>query len=321
MKYYIAFDGGGTKIDAILFDENLRLVKHTRAGSMNVRSSDEALLRKNADECMDALLAGTGVTEIENVFGVMSHIMTDSLRKKIKVNNIDDRGGEGFIGLLSAFAKEPAVIALSGTGSVIFYCNGENSAEAGGYGAVIHDEGSGYHMGRMAFAEAIKDFEQRGEKTLITDLICKHFGTKDLGEATVKVYYTEGKSPTAAVASCAGCVGEAARMGDKVAQRLLCECGVNLAEQAMGLIRRRNVPMDVPIVLEGGHFKNDRRISDAFIARVKEEQPERQVIIPYFEPIVGAVMVLPFIEGRTLSDEEIAQLKEEYKDFRYIIKE
>ena len=321
MKYYIAFDGGGTKIEAILFDENLKLVSHRKAGSMNTSSSDYDLVVKNAHDCAVELLKDTGVTEIECVYGVFSHIIRDELKKVIKVNNIDDRGGEGLIGLLSGFVTGDAVITLSGTGSVIFASYDGKCYEAGGYGSVIHDEGSGYHMGRMAFAAAIADFEERGEKTLITDCICRKMGVKTLPDATGKVYDYPGKSPIATVAMCAVCVGEAARMGDKIAQELLTYCGRNLAEQTLGLICKRNIPMDIPIVIEGGHFKNDIRIVNEFKRVIKEKQPNREVVVPYFEPIVGAVMAMPYFNRIELSFEKKEWLKEEYKDFRFIIKE
>lgn len=320
MKYYVAFDGGGSKIEAILFDENLHMISHARSGSMNVQSTPRDLLVQNAHDCVKNLFEGTGVTEVENVFGVFSSILRDALMEQIKVVATDDRGGEALLGLLPAFVTGDAVIALSGTGSVVFYIHDNCCDEAGGFGSVINDEGSGYHMGRMAFAAAIRDVEGRGPNTKITECICRHFGVENFYEATRSVYSQADKSPTVAVASCAGCVGEAARMGDKTARRLLRECGKNLADQTLGLIKRCNTPIDVPVVIEGGHFKNDRRMVKAFINYIKKEQPQRKIVIPYFEPIIGAVLVLPYIKGETLSEEKIDFLKEEYKDFRYIIK-
>jgi len=75
-------------------------------------------------------------------------------------------------------------------------------------------------------------------------------------------------------------------------------------------------------VLAGGHFKNDRRISDALIEYMGEHDPGRKVIIPYFEPIVGAVMVhLIADQDRAPTPEEFEALKKTYADFRFVIKE
>ena len=323
MKYYVAFDGGGSKIAAILFDENLHMISHAKGRSMNTSSTSRSQVEKNSKEVCAALLKGTGVTEIECCYGVFPRILSSALARTVSLRSLDDRGGEGLVGFLAAGIRgDRAVLTLSGTGSVIFYTHEGMGDEAGGYGSVIYDEGSGYHMGRMAFAAAIKDFEERGPKTLISEEICKKLGASEIGEAAYKIYNIEDKSPIAAVASVATCVGEAARRGDAIAAELLRECGINLAEQTLGLIRRRKVPVDVPIVLAGGHFKNDRRISDALIAHIEANDPGRKVIVPYFEPIVGAVLVkLIADEDRIPTREEWEFMKREYDDFRFIIKE
>ena len=323
MKHYVAFDGGGSKIAAILYDENLRLVSYALGSSMNTSSTSHEQVEKNSEEVCAKLLDGTGVTEVECCYGVFPRILSDALARTVRLNRLDDRGGEGLVGFLAAGIKgDNAIMTLSGTGSVIFYNHDGRGDEAGGYGSVVYDEGSGYHMGRMAFAAAIKDFEQRGPKTLISEELCKKMNASDVGEAAYKIYNVEGKSPIAAVASCAVCVGEAARRGDEIAAGLLRECGVNLAEQTLGVIRRRKAPIDVPVVLAGGHFKNDRRISDALKEHIEKNDPGRKIIVPYFEPIVGAVLVkLIAEEDRTPTAEEWEFMKKEYHDFRFVIKE
>ena len=323
MKYYVAFDGGGSKIAAILFDENLNMISHALGRSMNTSSTSRELVNKNSEEVCADLFRGTGVTEVECCYGVFPRILSDALSRTVKLNRLDDRGGEGLVGFLAAGLRgDNAIMTLSGPGAVIFYVHDGRGDEAGGYGSVIHDEGSGYHMGRMAFAEAIKDFEKRGPHTLISDFICKKMGAGDIGEAAYKIYNVPDRSPIAAVASCATCVGEAARAGDEIAARLLRECGENLAEQTLGLIRRCRAPIDVPVVLAGGHFKNDRRISDALIAYLAEHDPGRKVIIPYYEPIVGAVMVYLIAEyDRMPTAEEAERMKKIYADYRFVIKE
>lgn len=323
MKYYVAFDGGGSKIAAILFDEELNMISHALGRSMNTSSTSYEQVNKNSEEVCAELLAGTGVTEVECCYGVFPRILSDALARTVRLNRLDDRGGEGLIGFLSAGIRgDNAIMTLSGTGSVIFYVHDGRGDEAGGYGSVIYDEGSGYHMGRMAFAEAIKDFEKRGPHTLISDFICKKMNASDVGEAAYKIYNVPDRSPISAVAACAPCVGEAARAGDEIAARLLRECGINLGQQTMGLIRRCKAPIDVPVVLTGGHFKNDRRISDALIEYLAEHDPGRKVIIPYYEPIVGAVMVhLIADHDRMPTPEEAEKMKEVYSGFRFVIKE
>ncbi len=318
MKYYVAFDGGGSKVEAILFDENLKMIRHARMTGMNTSSTGRDKVIANATKLMDELLDGTGVTEIENVYGAFSGIILGTLKEKIKVNNENHVSGEAKMGLLAAFVYENAITALSGTGSVIFWPKDEKTCyEAGAFGSVIHDEGSGYHMARMAFAECIKEYEKRGPSTLMTKFICEYFKAEDIGEAGYNVYNFEGKDPIPALASCAPCVGKAARRGDEIAKQLLRECAYRLGEQTMGLINRADPPMDIPIVTEGGHWKNDKLMFEAYTEYIHEFQPERKVIAPFFEPIIGGVIAKPHYDGEEITDEMIEFLKEEYKDFIY----
>lgn len=106
-------------------------------------------------------------------------------------------------------------------------------------------------------------------------------------------------------------------MGDEIAPKLLEKCARKMADQTMGLIRRLNVPKDVPIVLSGGHWKNDIRMQEAFIRMINEEDPGREVVVPYFEPIVGAVLVHLYAQGITPNEAEIARIKKLYADYRY----
>jgi len=60
---------------------------------------------------------------------------------------------------------------------------------------------------------------------------------------------------------------------------------------------------------------------NTFKELIHADQPEREIIVPYFEPVVGAVLAMPHFTGRKLTDEDIEFLKEEYKDYRYVINE
>ena len=50
---------------------------------------------------------------------------------------------------------------------------------------------------------------------------------------------------------------------------------------------------------------------------IKEEAPGHEVVIPYFEPIVGAVLVHLYAQGITPDAAEIDRIKELYKDYKY----
>ena len=321
MKYYIALDGGGSKLQAVLFDENYNYISSAKSGGTNESSTSREDVVVSSEKCFRDLIGNRNIDEIECVYGVFTTTVKESLSNVIKVNKFDDRGGEGAIGIYAAFVSDNAVVTLSGTGSVVFYARKDGQgAEAGGYGSILYDEGSGYYLGRRAFAAAIEDAEERGPKTLLTDLITKKMNANDFFDATYGVFHNYiGKSPISSVAAVATCVGEAARAGDPIAEKLLFDVGKSLADQTVGLIRKFKVPEGVPIIITGGHFKNDIRILNSFKANVNSELPDREIIVPYFEPIIGAVLASRYHDNGEFSNEEIEHIKEQFADFKYHI--
>ena len=59
MKNYLAVDSGGSKVLAILYDEDFRPVKTCRVGSMRGNTTSKELIRRNVDTLIESLgLAG-----------------------------------------------------------------------------------------------------------------------------------------------------------------------------------------------------------------------------------------------------------------------
>lgn len=70
----------------------------------------------------------------------------ETLRKYVSVNAVDEVG-EYSSGMYAAYLQKEAVIAISGTGSGVFYVRGKDAGYGvGGWGALISDEGSGYYL-------------------------------------------------------------------------------------------------------------------------------------------------------------------------------
>src|ERR1700730_5382148 len=79
--------------------------------------------------------------------------------------------GDIVITLEAAFGPGPGVIAIAGTGSIVYGrdANGQ-TARAGGWGFAISDEGSGPWAGRRAIA-AILSAHDQGLETALSAMI------------------------------------------------------------------------------------------------------------------------------------------------------
>ena len=65
----ITLDGGGTKLNAILFDEQFRVVRRARASGVNHTQNGREAAAANVTGCLDALLPD-GTTEIGDIYAV-----------------------------------------------------------------------------------------------------------------------------------------------------------------------------------------------------------------------------------------------------------
>ncbi len=318
MKQYLAIDSGGTKVLALLYDEEFRPVKFYRTGSMRGNTTPPDLIRHNIDALIDAL--GLAGSRIDTVTGIPDGGLLEQLRAAGTTIDRVDGCGELEAGLSAAEIFGDAYLALSGTGATLFGQYRGHVYGLGGYGASVSDEGSGYWLAREAFGAAIKADEERGPKTLLTGLIAEQLGRPDdLREAIFRIYSHPSMSPVACVASCAPIVSMAADAGDAVALNLLRSAGRVLGEQLVALVRRYDLPKDLPVTISGSVWRSHPVLFREFRDILREAGMKKDVTVPAFEPIAGVVIRhYHRLYGR-FGETEHERFLELYKDFTFSI--
>lgn len=290
MKKYLAVDSGGTKVLAVLYDEEFRPIKIIRIGSCRGNTTSDELIERNLKEFREKLEPEEGL-EIELVTGMAEPTFMEALKKYCKVRK-ETFFGELQAGLYAAELFDGGLLALSGTGSQLSAVYQGDIYLGGAYGAAISDLGSGYWMGRSAMGAAIADYEGYGERTLLTDLLAqKYGGTREtFRDSVFKIYDRTEQSATAHVASCAVEVSEAARQGDDCAIRILKETGEVLGKQLTALIHKWQIPDELPVTISGSVWKSEKILFDTFTDCIWKQSPNRPVVLPRFEPIVGFII-------------------------------
>ena len=216
---YLGIDGGGTKTEAVLCDENGHIRKRVLVGASAPSSIPEKELRQTFQELLDALSldAQTPVTAFAGISGCIKDWDKGMFRKAVlpilPANISLALDGDGTCGLNAAFGPGgDGLLVIVGTGSTaLMRIKGEFS-EIGGWGYLLGDEGSGYDMGRRAINAALKAYDGRGRQTLLTDMLPRKFGIP-IHEITNQMYFSGRRG----IASCAGTLIEAAMAGDEVA--------------------------------------------------------------------------------------------------------
>lgn len=130
----------------------------------------------------------------------------------LSVPMIADRNGMGGVAVVSGeqLSSSPSTFDLadevlvlfprSGTGSVAFSFTKTPSGlpifhqRAGGYGHLLGDDGSGYHIGKMAIVSALSAFDKNQPFTEFQKAVYKHFQCEDDPQLLLQRVHEE-KSP------------------------------------------------------------------------------------------------------------------------------
>ena len=281
-RVMIAIDGGGTKTEFVLFNENGEiLARQLREGSNpNSCGMDASLaaLESGIDSLISRVpnvaaiyggVAGCAATENRNAF-------MQFLKKNYPSMRIDIRSDILNV-IYSSDCFERCIAVIVGTGSVVYAKNGDSLTRFGGWGYRFDRSCSGYDFGRDAIAAALAEEDGVGPKTLITPMIEEAID----GRAKEKfdVLYSMKNER---IASFADTVFRAYEMGDAVARSILSR---NVA-QLVHLIKCAAASTDCgnKVVISGG--LTARR--DILLEFLHEEGAFFDFVFPSLPPIYGA---------------------------------
>jgi len=238
MAYFVALDGGGTKTQCWVADEE-RVLGRASAGSVKLMVVDEAtatarlqgLVREAAAE------AGVALGDVTRTCMGLAGISSASVREWAERTLRGVVGGEIIlcgdeeIALDAAFRGGPGILVIAGTGSnFVGRCADGTVVSAGGWGPMLADEGSGHWIGVEAIKASLRA-QDRGVETCLLKCIENHWGLQNQGEL---VAYANRRTRVE-FAELAAVVAKCAEDGDSLAAGVLERAGKELAEQ-VGLV-------------------------------------------------------------------------------------
>jgi len=231
MKYFIGIDGGGTKSKCILTDQKLKIIYETTGGPSNFlmlgndKVSETILnlifecVQKNNltfDDISAIVLGTTGGGRRNDAESLEITIQNLAKSQQINLNNFRVES-DARIALEGAFSGKPGSILIAGTGSIMFGKDRlGNIHRVGGFGRFIGDEGSGFRLGQRGLNSIAKEFDGRGNKTLISKLLKEKFNIESPENLITEIYRNNFD-----IASVAPLVIEAAEKGDKISVNII----------------------------------------------------------------------------------------------------
>jgi glucosamine kinase len=296
MGFYLGIDGGGTKTRCVLGSETAVLATAVSGGS-NVVRLGEALARSSlhaavrqvclatniSADRIDAVCIGAAgaarpeiATQLRNIFAEIDPHFT----ARIEI------AGDSVIALHAAFHSGPGVVAIAGTGSIVYGRDASgNTARAGGWGFAISDEGSGHWIGRDAISALLRARDE-GRETALTALVLDAWKLEG-HEALIQ---RANATPPPEFPRLFPIVVQAADEGDVIARELLARAGHELAALAAIVLRRlAPAPPYLPVALTGSVFRRSAEVRRVFNHQLQESFPAIRLLDEFVEPVMGAL--------------------------------
>ncbi len=286
----ITLDGGGTKLSAILFDEQFRVVQRARTSGVNYTQNGREAAVISVSNCLNALLP-EHVREVGSIYAVFvgdRRILRECLNKRVRYQNLIFLG-EACAGLLAGAGYHTGLLALSGTGSDVFNIHEDGCSVVGGLGPILGDQGSGAWMGLQAIRAVGRAVNGWGEKTSLTDAILEKFDAHGEIYDVVSAFH-DTNTPYALAASLVPLITEAAYTGDAVALEIFRAAGDVLAKQMLSLLEQDPVWTHDIVTLCGGAWKSHPMMKRAFEKTLHEVYPQLTVNRPWFEHVTAGMM-------------------------------
>jgi len=304
MAYFLGIDGGGTKTRCVLADETTVLARSMtggcsviRVGEQKAREALHAAIcqvcdagKISPDEISAICIGVTGAARpaiADKIRDILSEPISEGARTQIEVV------GDHEIALEAAFGAGPGMIAIAGTGSIVYGRDAANNiARAGGWGFAVSDEGSGHWIGRRAIS-LILNARDQGLDTALTPMILHAWRVATLDELVQHANST----PLPDFPRLFPIVLRAADEGDSIAGELLADAGSKLAELTAIVIRRLvafkvadgHMASELPVAMTGSVFRQSSRVREIFYNELQESVPGIEVRQDLVDPVEGAL--------------------------------
>ena len=308
----LGIDGGGAKTVCVLATLDGKVAGRGSGGPTNpnlVSASEiKETLQKAIQEAIHdhpelrieavcAGIAGVGASEEKQreVSNVIWQILStpplcQTLSKRFNPSKNIEVVSDVVIALVAGAGERHGIVAISGTGSVVY---GETvkgqKMKVGGWGYLL-DEGSGYEVGKMALKEILKAYDVSGKTTLLAQKVLNVWNLSSVRDI-VNHIYQETTKPTD-IANLAKIVNSAASAGEESAKEILRKAASDLYSNISAAAKQIDFGKEgAALVLSGGVLANIEIVREIITEKVRAELPEITSIQVCREPVNGAIIL------------------------------
>lgn len=304
--YYLGIDGGGTKTQFTIINENVEVIQSIKKGTSHFKQIGldgvENVLRDGLKEVLSE--SGISADKINGVgIGIAGYgniqkdrdallKVVDKVFKEFKYilrNDVE-------IALAGALNGDDGVVIVSGTGSIALSKIGDKYKRCGGWGYSIGDEGSAYWIGKKVIETFSKEADGRLEKTHIYEIIKKRLALSNDYDL-IRYINEDIRADRLEIAKFSKDCFESAKLGDKNAIEIFNSASKELSE-LVNLLMKDFEDDIIKVSYLGGVFKSGELILNPLI----ESLDKKCVLVPpkYTADIGAAILALKNDEYKLL---------------------
>lgn len=293
--YCCGWDGGGTKTEVCVLDENGGTASRS-FGPLNVNGASRDTVEKTVGDAVHYMRMSPGGLEacamlVIGMAGVSNRdaaqMVEEAVRRAGYAGPLRLRGDQE-IALAGAIQGHGAVL-IAGTGAICYGRGPEgNSFRVGGWGHLIDDGGSGYAIGRDILQAAVRAEDGRGKVTCLKQMVFDALNVKDIRGVITWLYSSEiGKKE---VASLAPLLLPALEAEDEAASEIARKAAEDLSELVITGWKKSGMT-DGEAAMTGSILNRYAPIRTMTEERIRAALPKVQVISPRFSPAQGAAFM------------------------------
>ncbi|MGM0437375.1 MAG: BadF/BadG/BcrA/BcrD ATPase family protein [Bacillota bacterium] len=255
-------DAGGSKTECIIVEsKNNKILTKVVGGPANYQTVG---IKKACEEVKKTFLKAKRNAELNEIpllgIGMAGAGRKEDKKKlkneltlKIKNTNIY-LSDDAYIALLGATGGNKGIVVIAGTGSIAYGLKeAGKKIRSGGWGPLIGDEGSGFWIGIEAIKKAIKAIENRGESTLLVELLKKEFSLGNFEELIPFIY--NNKLPRKKIAKLVPEIFKLAQKGDHVSKLIVQRAINELISLSLSVVKKLDYKEN-KIAVSGGLFNS-----------------------------------------------------------------
>lgn len=299
-RFFVGVDGGGSSTRVIIASEDGTICGIGKAAGSNPNDRGVAAAASSLQSAFSAAWGKAGIAPrpLDSVFlGIAG---STTFRKQASLAPLVDwiplAAGAHLevdndlrIALAGGLSGRPGIVVIAGTGSAGYGRNAHGQTwQAGGWGSLLDDLGSGYWLGLGGLKALIQAYDGRGSSTVLEKTILPELGLRNAVD--IPSWIKKLESPRESIAKLGVLVFEAADKGDPSATAILKEGASHLARIGSALADRLFPETVAELVFTGGTSHN-QLYRAAFAQHLAVCAPRVHLVGAEQSPLYGALIL------------------------------